>query len=116
VVGALRYLVHTRPDLAQSVSYVSIFMAEPHGDHQAAMKGILRYLAGTRDHGVHYAMGKPRELLLLGYSDSDHDGDIEDSKRTSGILFIWGEVMLYGNHKSRNLFLFLLARLSIWPL
>jgi hypothetical protein len=91
-------------------------MAEPHGDHQAAMKGILRYLAGTRDHGVHYAMGKPRELLLLGYSDSDHDGDIEDSKRTSGILFIWGEVMLYGNHKSRNLFLFLLARLSIWPL
>jgi hypothetical protein len=26
-------------------------------------------------------------LLLLGYSDSDHGGDIEDSKSSSGILF-----------------------------
>ena len=71
VVGALRYLVHTRPDLAHSVSYVSRFMAESHKDHQAAVKRILRYIAGTRDHGVDYAKGKAGELLLLGYSDRD---------------------------------------------
>jgi hypothetical protein len=90
VVGALRYLVHTRPNLAHSVSYVSRFMAEPHEDHQAAMKRILRYIAGTRDHGMNYARGKVRELLLLGYNDSDHGEDVEDSKRTSGILFYLG--------------------------
>jgi hypothetical protein len=90
IVGALRYLVHTRPDIALSVSYVSIFMVEPHEDHQAIVKRILRYIAGTRDHCVHYARGKTRELLLLGYSDSDHGGDVEDSKRTSGILFYLG--------------------------
>jgi hypothetical protein len=90
VVGALRYLVHTRPDLAHSVSYVSRFMAEPHEDHQAAVKRILRYIAGTRDHGVHYARGKAGDLLLLGYSDSDHGGDVEDNKSTSGVLFYLG--------------------------
>jgi hypothetical protein len=47
VVGALRYLVHTRPDLAHSVNYVNRCMVEPHGDHQAAVKRILRYIAGT---------------------------------------------------------------------
>jgi hypothetical protein len=90
VVGALRYLIHTRPDLTHSVSYVSRFMAKPHGNHQADVKRILRYIAGTWDHGVHYARGKPGELLLLGYSDSDHGGDIEASKSTSGILFYLG--------------------------
>jgi hypothetical protein len=90
VVGALRYLVHTRPDLALSVNYVSRFMAEHHEDHQAGVKQILRYIAGTQDHGVHYARQKARELLLFGYNDIDHGGDVEDSKSTSGILFFVG--------------------------
>jgi hypothetical protein len=47
IVGALRYLVHTRPDLAHSVSYVSRFMAEPHVDHLVAAKRIMCYIAGT---------------------------------------------------------------------
>ncbi|WVZ87388.1 hypothetical protein U9M48_034029 [Paspalum notatum var. saurae] len=33
IVGGLRYLVHTRPDLAFAVGYVSRFMAEPRKDH-----------------------------------------------------------------------------------
>jgi hypothetical protein len=90
LVGSLRYLVHTRPDIAHSVSYVSRFMA--------AMKRILRYIAGTQDHAVHYARGKSEELLLLGYSDSDHGGDIEYNKSTSGFCSIYGEVQLHGNH------------------
>jgi hypothetical protein len=65
-------------------------MAEPHEDHQVAVKRILRYIASTRDHGVHYARGKAGELLLLGYNDSDHGGDVEDTKRMSCILFYVG--------------------------
>jgi hypothetical protein len=30
IVGSLRYLVHTRPDLAFVVGYVSTYMEEPH--------------------------------------------------------------------------------------
>jgi hypothetical protein len=89
-IGALRYLIHTHPDLAHSVSYVSRYMAAPHEDHQTAVKRILRYIAGTSDHGVHYGKGDAGKLLLLGYSDSDLAGDVDDSRSTSGVLFYLG--------------------------
>jgi hypothetical protein len=91
VVGALRYLVHTRPDLAHSVSFVSRFMVEPHQDHLAAVKRILRYVVGTQEDGVHYAKGRAEDLTLLGFSDIDHAGDVEDNRSTSGILFYLGQ-------------------------
>jgi hypothetical protein len=78
-------------------------MADHHEDHQAIVKRILRYIAGTRDHCVHYARGKTGELLLLGYNDSDHGGDVEDSKRTSGILFYLGRSPItWQSHKQKS--------------
>ncbi|CAA0836931.1 cysteine-rich RLK (RECEPTOR-like protein kinase) 8 [Striga hermonthica] len=38
IVGGLRYLVHTRPDIAFAVGYVSRFMEDPREDHWAAVK------------------------------------------------------------------------------
>jgi hypothetical protein len=90
VVGALHYLVHTKPDLAHAVSFVNRFLAEPHEDHKAVVKCILRYIAGTADNGIWYERGAG-ELLLLGFSDSDHAGDIDDNRSTSGILFYLGK-------------------------
>ncbi|WVZ62952.1 hypothetical protein U9M48_012640 [Paspalum notatum var. saurae] len=52
IVGGLRYLVHTRPDLAFAVGYVSRFMEDPREDHLAAVKHLLCYVAGTADYGV----------------------------------------------------------------
>jgi hypothetical protein len=92
VVGALWYLVHTRQDLAHSVSFVNQFMAEPHEDHLAVVKMILCYVAGTQEHGVRYARGRAEDLTLLGFSDSDHVGDVEDSQSISGILFYLGQI------------------------
>jgi hypothetical protein len=86
LVGSLRYLVHTRPDLAYSVGYVSRFLQRPTMEHVQAVKRIVRYVAGTFDHGLYY----PRchgEAHLVGYNDSDHTGNIDTSKSTSGILF-----------------------------
>jgi len=42
IVGSLRYLVNTRPDLAFAVGYVSRFLEEPREDHLMAVKHILR--------------------------------------------------------------------------
>jgi hypothetical protein len=50
------------------------------------VKRIIRYVAGTLDHSLYYPMC-PREAHLVRYSDSDHAGDIDTSKSTSGILF-----------------------------
>jgi hypothetical protein len=90
IVGALRYLIQIKQDLAHSVNYMSHFMKELHEDHQAAVKRTLRYIAGTCDHGIHYDNGRAGELLLLGYNNSDHPGDINGNKSASGILFYLG--------------------------
>jgi hypothetical protein len=50
------------------------------------VKRIIRYAAGTLDHGIYYPRC-PGEAHLVGYNDSDHTGDIDTSKSTSGILF-----------------------------
>jgi hypothetical protein len=89
LVGSLRYLADTRPDLAFSVGYVSRFMQRPMTEHQQAMKRIIHYVAGTLDHDLYYPRC-PREAHLVGYSDSDHAGNIDTSKSMSGILFFFG--------------------------
>jgi hypothetical protein len=38
LVGSLRYLIHTRPDLAYSVGYVSRFLQRPTTEHEQAVK------------------------------------------------------------------------------
>jgi hypothetical protein len=86
LVGSFRYLAHTRSDLAFSVGYVSRFMQRPTTEHQQVVKRIIRYVAGTLDHGLYYPRC-PGEAHLVGYSDSDHTSDIDTSKSTSGILF-----------------------------
>ncbi|BAF28754.2 Os11g0656500 [Oryza sativa Japonica Group] len=89
LVGSLRYLVNTRPDLAYSVGYVSRFMEKPTDEHLAAVKRIIRYVAGTIHLGCRYV--KEVEGGLQGYSDSDMAGDIDTRKSTTGVIFFLGK-------------------------
>jgi histone deacetylase 1/2 len=93
LVGSLRYLTHTRPDLAFSVGYVSRFMQRPTMEHQQAVKRIIRYVDGTLDHGLYYPRC-PGEAHIVGYSDNDHAGDIDTSKSTSETLFFLGKCLV----------------------
>jgi hypothetical protein len=90
LVGSLRYLVNTRPDLAYSVGYVSRFMEDPHEDHLVAVKQILRFVAGSSDIGVFYPRRSGYRAQLRGYSDSDLAGDLDSRKSTTGVLFFFG--------------------------
>ena len=90
LVGSLRYLAHTRPDLAFSVRYVSRFMQRPMIEHQQAVKRIIRYVVGTLDHGLYY-LRCPGTANFVGYNDSDHMGDIDTSKSRSEILLCLGK-------------------------
>jgi hypothetical protein len=90
LVGSLRYLVNTRPDLAYSVGYVSRFMEDPHEDHLVAVKQILRFVAGSSDIGVFYPRRSGYRAQLRGYSDSDLAGDSDSRKSTTGVLFFFG--------------------------
>lgn len=44
MIGSLRYLCNTRPNLAFSVGIVSRFMGRPKVSHLAAIKRVLRYV------------------------------------------------------------------------
>jgi hypothetical protein len=68
-------------------------MQRPTTEHQQAVKRIIRYVAGTLDHGLYYPMC-PGEAHLVGYSDSDHAGNIDTSKSTSEILFFFGKCLV----------------------
>ena len=101
LVGFLRYLVNTRPDLAYSVGYVSPFMEKPTTEHLAAVKRLLRYIAGTINYGCHYTRHSG-EAKLFGYCDDDMAGDVDTRKSTSGVLFLLGKnVISWQSQKQR---------------
>ena len=53
VVGCLMYaMICTKPDLAQGVSVVSKFLANPRKQHWDAVKWIFKYLRGTTNYDI----------------------------------------------------------------
>ncbi|XP_062213730.1 secreted RxLR effector protein 161-like [Phragmites australis] len=89
IIGSLRYLVHSCPDLAFSVRYMSQFMENPTVGHHAAMKRILRYVTRIINFDWYYTKKGIKEGLI-GFSDSDFVSDVDTRKSTNGILFFFG--------------------------
>jgi hypothetical protein len=101
MIGSLRYLVNTRPDLAYAVGVLSRFMEAPGKQHWAAMKQVLRYVQGTQGFGCTYREGS-KNAALTGFSDSDHAGDLDDRKSTTGLVFFFGSsVVTWASQKQR---------------
>ncbi|XP_066354426.1 uncharacterized mitochondrial protein AtMg00810-like [Miscanthus floridulus] len=86
IVGGLRYLVHTRPDIVFAMDYVSRFMGDPREDHWAAVKWLLHYVKGTVDHGIIFPKTGGSRLQLTVFSDADMAGDFDGRRSTSGML------------------------------
>jgi hypothetical protein len=57
------------------------------------MKRIIHYVAGTLDHGLYY-LRCPGAAHFIGYSDSDHAGDIDTSESTGVIIFFLGKCLV----------------------
>lgn len=90
IVGGLRYLVHTRPDIAFAVGIVSRYMERPTELHLNAVKRICRYVKGTIHYGLLYTKGHGN-YILKGFSDSDLAGSLDDRKSTAGMAFYLDE-------------------------
>ena len=87
MVGSLLYVaVATRPDISQAVGTVSKFNSSPSEAHLTAVKRILRYLKGTLD--VTLKFKKTDDDQLVGFSDADYAGDLDDRRSTSGNVFL----------------------------
>jgi hypothetical protein len=102
IIGSLRYIVNTRPDLAYSVGVVSRYMEAPRKAHWVAVKRILRYLKGTIGYDCKYERGTGLKPILFGYSDSDFAGDAEDRKSTTGVVyFLGGSLVTWASQKQK---------------
>ena len=102
VVGSLRHLVNTRPDLAYSVGIVSHFLKAPTMEHWTVVENILRYIKGTIKFCLVYLREKKDMTDLLGYSDSDFVGDMDDRKSTSGVIyFLEGNIVSWLSQKQK---------------
>lgn len=77
----------TRSDLMFGVCLISRFMASPRVSHWLTAKRILRYLKGMTELGIFYKRGEGN-MKLVGYTDSDYAGDVDDRKSTSCFVFM----------------------------
>ncbi|GJS54680.1 zinc finger, CCHC-type containing protein [Tanacetum coccineum] len=90
LVGGLRYLTHTRPDISFAVGLVSRYMESPTVKHMQVVKRILRYVKGTVNFGLVYGRSM-EDLSITGYSDSDLANDVVDRRSTGGMAFYVNE-------------------------
>ena len=70
------------------VSSISRFIESPKDSHWKASKRILRYVIDTKDLGIMYSTSE--NFKLIGYTDSDNGGSINDKRSTSGYTFHFG--------------------------
>ena len=77
-------MVCCRPDLAYAMSVLSKYLDKPTYEHLRAAKYVLRYLRGTTDLTLVYKRGNTE---IIGYSDADWAGDLDERRSTSGYLF-----------------------------
>lgn len=101
LVGSLRYLVHTRPNISFAVGFVSRFMEKPRLEHMAAVKHLLRYIAGTIEFGIVYPKLSSGDNNLIGYSDSDlGGGTLMTGRARRASSFSWDRRQWLGSPRS----------------
>ena len=79
LVGALMFLVNTRPDVCFVVNTLTQHMVDTHHIHWVGAKNLLRYLQGTINHGLRYIV---ESMTLHGYTDVDWASSVVDRKST----------------------------------
>lgn len=91
-VGALAYLaIATRPDIAHSVGVLARFSQNPGLQHWKAIKHLFRYLKGSLDYKLTYSPTSSSSTELFHtYTDTDHAGNPDSGRSTSGYLVKMG--------------------------
>jgi hypothetical protein len=100
LVGRLLYLTTTRPDIAYAMQQLSQFMASPSELHYQAAFRVLRYLKRSPGRGLFFSQSF--DLQLLGFSDADWGGCLDNRKSISGYCFFIGRSLVSGKSKKQS--------------
>ncbi len=66
------HMIGTRPDIDVGVCVLTQFSEHPLMPHWTGVKRVLRYISGTREHGITF--GRDQNADLVGYTVSDWGG------------------------------------------
>ena len=91
VIGSLRYLCNSRPDICFAVGVLSKFMQKPQKKHLLAAKRVMRYIKGTLNFGILFPKPSQVQNMLIYYSNADWCGDGTDRISTTGCIFLFME-------------------------
>jgi len=87
VVGSLMYAqTCTRPDISFAVGMLGRYQSYLGLEHWKAVKKVLRYLQGTKNHMLTYR--KSDHLEVIGYTDPDFTGCVDKRKSTFGYVYL----------------------------
>jgi len=90
LLGELQFIANaTRPDIAYAVNRLESYTANPSLQHVGALKRILRYLSGTRTHGILYRALPQKPSFFFGYADTSY-GNTDGRKSITGYVFLAG--------------------------
>ncbi|GJT65516.1 retrovirus-related pol polyprotein from transposon TNT 1-94 [Tanacetum coccineum] len=81
MIGALMYLMSTRPDIVHETCLCARYQANPTEKHLKEIKRIFHYLRGTINTGLWYT--KDYGFELTGFSDADYAGCKDTFRSTS---------------------------------
>ena len=62
--------------------------------HYQAIKKVFRYLQGIKDHMLTYQ--RTNSLDVVGYSNADFKGCVDDKNSTTGYVLSWQEELCLG--------------------
>jgi hypothetical protein len=63
MIGSLLYLTTSRPDITFDVGVCARYQVDPKMSHLTQVKRILKYVNGTSDNGILYALDENSKLI-----------------------------------------------------
>lgn len=105
MVGGLAYLATcTRPDITFAVSSLARHLHSPTHRHILLVKRIMRYLNGTKQHGLFFSARSPlHHQSLRAAVHADWGGDMETRRSTSGFIIAVNGALIYWRSKRQSL-------------
>jgi hypothetical protein len=101
LLGKLQYLANTlHPDILFAVNQLASYTANPSMQHYGMLKQILRYLSGTRDHGITYQKWGFNPQLIV-YTDAAHANTNAKSLLPASSSY-QAEVQFYGDPRNKR--------------
>ena len=100
MIGSLLYLTASPFDISFSVGAWARYQANPKESRLVYVKRIIHYINGTLDYGLWYPYDS--FLVIVGYSDADRVGNVEDRKNTFGACFLVSDCLMAWLSKKQN--------------